>query len=142
MNNIGPPAPRPCVSCPYRQDVPSGVWAETEYELLPKYDRPTIEQPPGVFLCHQNDKDATQLRICGGWAGCHDGDELMALRLAGAMREMTIEAIEATRAYVSPVPLFQSGADAAEHGMAMINRPGEDALKMRRDRRALVSRQG
>lgn len=127
---VGPPAPRPCGSCPYRQDVPSGVWSKSEYDKLPEYDLPTIEQPTSVFLCHQQDRDSSGIRACGGWAACHDGDELFALRLAGAMQTMTLEAILATRAYVSPVPVFASGEEAAEHGMAEISWPGEEARKL------------
>jgi hypothetical protein len=36
--SINPPAPKPCESCPYRKDVPSGVWSEGEYRKLPQYD--------------------------------------------------------------------------------------------------------
>lgn len=64
--SIKEPAPRPCESCPYRKDVPSGVWAEEEYRKLPDYDQETMKQPMGVFLCHQQNQ-----RVCGGWAGVH-----------------------------------------------------------------------
>ncbi|MFD7961193.1 DUF6283 family protein [Streptomyces zaomyceticus] len=40
-----PPAPRPCASCPYRRDVPSGVWSRGDYVKLPLYDGPTWTQP-------------------------------------------------------------------------------------------------
>lgn len=118
-----PPTPRPCASCPYRRDVPPGIWDRSEYEKLPGYDEPTMFQPHGVFLCHQHDPGADNHPVCGGWAGCHDGDELLALRLAIAQCTMTVEAVEAVRDYVSPVPLFASGAEAAEHGMAHIEQP-------------------
>lgn len=127
MSTIRPPAPRPCQSCPYRRDVPSGVWAVEEYEKLPAYDRPTAEQPIGVFLCHQHDRGDVGSRVCGGWAGCHDADESLALRFAVARGAMDIATAEAVRDYRSPVALFGSGREAAEHGMAEILQPGDDA---------------
>jgi hypothetical protein len=42
--------------------VPSGAWVAEEYAKLPAYDRPTGEQPAGLFLCHQQDG-----RACAGW---------------------------------------------------------------------------
>ncbi|WP_368860531.1 DUF6283 family protein [Amycolatopsis magusensis] len=41
-----------------------------------------MAQPGGLFQCHQNNGDDLQRIICAGWSGCHDGDELLALRLA------------------------------------------------------------
>lgn len=35
----------PCHSCPYRRDVPSGVWATEEYDKLLPYDADTASQP-------------------------------------------------------------------------------------------------
>jgi hypothetical protein len=128
--NIRPPAPRPCESCPYRLDVPSGVWAAEEYAKLPDYDLPTPYQPPAVFLCHQHDG-----RACAGWAGCHDGDHLLALRFAG-VSGLSTETVDAIRDYRSPVPLHASGTEAAAHGMADLLNPGPDArhvqVKLRR----------
>ena len=43
----------PCGSCPYRRDVPSGIWEQHEYDKLPEYDGQTWEQNPALFLCHQ-----------------------------------------------------------------------------------------
>jgi len=123
-----PPAPRPCTYCPYRRDVPSGVWSAEEYAKLAAYDRPTAEQPPRVFRCHVHDRDSEQRTTCAGWAGCHDGDELMALRVGTMTGEITVETAEAIRDYVSPVPLFASGAEAAVHGMREILSPGPEAL--------------
>ncbi|WP_238450874.1 DUF6283 family protein [Micromonospora sp. 4G55] len=117
------PAKSPCGSCPYRRDVPSGVWDASEYAKLPDYDAPTALQPHGLFLCHQADG-----RVCAGWAGCHDGNELLALRLA-ALQGMDPDEITATRTYVSPVPLFSSGQEAAAHGMARIEDPPVQARR-------------
>ncbi|WP_225636644.1 DUF6283 family protein [Streptomyces solaniscabiei] len=124
---IQPPAPRPCASCPYRMDVPSGIWSQEDYEKLPRFDGPTSTQPPGLFLCHQHDRNDDRARVCGGWAGCHDSDELLALRVAPIMGDITAETAEAVRHYISPVPLFSSGAEAAAHGMRDILDPGPDA---------------
>lgn len=120
MSAVRPPAPRPCESCPYRRDVPSGVWVAEEYAKLPAFDRPTFEQPPAVFLCHRQNG-----RVCGGWAGCHDMDESLALRFAAVA--MPAETVEAIRDFVSPVPLWPSGEAAAAHGLADVESPGEDA---------------
>jgi sarcosine oxidase delta subunit len=124
-----PPAPRPCTYCPYRRDVPSGVWSAEEYAKLARYDRPTWEQPPAVFRCHVHDRDSERGTVCAGWAGCHDCDELMALRVGTLTGEIPVETAEAIRAYRSPVPLFDSGAEAAAHGMREILNPGPEARK-------------
>ena len=129
------PAPRPCDSCPYRRDVPSGVWVADEYRKLLAYDRETPYQPTGVFLCHLQNG-----HVCAGWAGCHRGDDLLALRLAVASGGMTVEDAVATIDYRSPVPLFSSGAEACAHGLADVDAPGADAhramAKVRRGREA------
>lgn len=125
-----PPAPRPCASCPYRQDVPSGVWSEDEYAKLPAFDGPTFAQPARLFLCHQNDRDDDRARVCGGWAGCHDMGESLGVRVALASGEITVETAEALVDYVSPVPLFASGAEAAAHGMREVEAPGAEAAEV------------
>jgi hypothetical protein len=79
---IHPPAPRPCDSCPYRRDAPSGVWAHEEYEKLRRYDAPTPQQSAGLFQCHQSDANSPGRRICAGWAGCHTDGHLLGLRVA------------------------------------------------------------
>jgi hypothetical protein len=134
MDRIGP-RPVPCSTCPYRRDVPSGVWAASEYDKLPGYDGSTGDQAQagafGVFICHQRNG-----AICSGWAGCHDMDENLAIRMD---RHVDTEAV---RAYVCPVPLFSSGAEAAEHGKAEIENPGIGARrKVERLRRRLALKQ-
>lgn len=121
------PAPRPCGSCPYRQDVPSGVWHPEEYAKLPAYDRPTAEQPVGLFLCHQTGADDPQKRVCAGWVGCH-GIELLGLRIAMVDGRMSSPEIVAAATYSSPVPLFGSGAEAAAHGMRDVEHPSREAV--------------
>jgi hypothetical protein len=122
--SVRPPAPRPCESCPYRRNVPSGVWVAEEYAKLPAYDRPTAEQPAGLFLCHQQDG-----RACAGWAGCHDMSQSLALRFA-SISGVPAETIDALLDYVSPVPLWPTGVAAAEHGMTEVDAPGDTADRL------------
>jgi len=119
------PAPRPCESCPYRRDVPAGIWDVSEYAKLPLYDSPTWAQPPGVFACHQQNG-----RVCAGWAGTHDMDHSLALRVATRMGTISAEDADACQTYESPVPLWPTGAAAAEHGLADIDSPTADAVRM------------
>jgi hypothetical protein len=106
---------QPCSSCPYRRDVPSGVWAESEYEKLRDYDAPTGEQPLATFHCH-----ATPEHLCHGWVAVHmhrgHANELLALR----MWPVT------TIPPISP-DLFGSGNEAADHGEADIATPSDEA---------------
>jgi hypothetical protein len=124
---------RPCPSCPYRRDVPSGIWAPEEYAKLPAYDRPTGEQPPQAFYCHQRTGE-----LCAGWAGCHDMANALAMRFACLQGEVDPAVFD----YVSPVPLFGSGAEAAEHGMQDIAAPGPDARCKMRQLHRLQARRG
>lgn len=105
---------RPCGSCPYRRDVPSGVWAPEEYAKLPAYDGETWEQPCGLFMCHQRDGC-----LCGGWLQTHDADHLLALRL----HPVDPSAYD----YTSDVACFTSGQEAAEHGLKNIAAPNPAA---------------
>lgn len=115
------PRERPCSSCPYRRGVPSGIWSADEYDLLPLFDGATGEQAlAGAFhplQCHQADG-----QLCAGWTGCHDMAENLAIRLHAA--ELDIPAI---LDYLCPVPLFSSGAEAAEHGKRDIEDPSPAA---------------
>lgn len=118
------PAPYPCSSCPYRLDVPSGVWEAVEYEKLPAYDRPTGEQPLAVFYCHQQNG-----RLCSGWVGCHDMHHSLGLRIAVSTGRLTVEDMDAALTYVSPVPLHSSGMAAAQHGLRDVQDPSPAALR-------------
>lgn len=108
----------PCRACPYRKDVPSGVWSKEEYDKLPDYDKDTGEQPMASFACH-----ATPYWICAGWATCH-GDSLLALRMEAIINGKRVEIPEET------VPLFASGKEAAEHGKRDIENPLPEAIEM------------
>lgn len=115
--NLPRPAKAPCRSCPYRCDVPSGIWDANEYAKLPGYDGPTWTQSRALFFCHQNDG-----KLCAGWAACHDTDHLLALRMQRVHKS--------TYGYVSPVPVFASGTEAAAHGLRDVAQPGPDARRM------------
>ncbi len=103
------PRKTPCASCPYRKDVPSGVWEASEYEKLRGYDGRIDEQAmagaTGLFLCHQADG-----QLCAGWCGCHDMGDNLAVRLHFSQLDYSVFS------YASPVPLFSSGNEAADHG--------------------------
>jgi Family of unknown function (DUF6283) len=110
--------PTPCEACPYRCDVPSGLWAAHEYEKLREYDAPTAQQPFAAFHCH-----ASPEVICSGWAQVHQNrgheNELLALRIhpSGPLPPRVVE-------------LFESGNAAADHGMAEIHDPSPESLAM------------
>jgi len=102
----------PCEACPYRQNVPSGVWDHDEYEKLRPYDGETFEQPVGGFACHSTPK-----KFCHGWAVVSGSDSL-ALRMAGCAHEIP----------PAKVPLFATHNEAADHGQREVPRPGEQAV--------------
>lgn len=125
-------AKAPCKTCPYRRDVPSGLWAKEEYEKLKLYDGDIGEQLEknaiGRFDCHQRDG-----KLCAGWVATHGPCNLLALRLATDIAPEVFD-------YVSAVPVFESGTAAAKHGMRDIKRPRAAArnainrLSRKRDR--------
>lgn len=135
MSEIKAPAPHPCGSCPYRRDVPGGVWDEEEYAKLPTYDGQTFEQDPSVFTCHQQDG-----RLCAGWVGCHDMSESIGLRVGVVLGAITEDVLDVVLDYETTTPLFSSGAEAAAHGRAELEAPGAkarrtiDKLERRRER--------
>lgn len=114
--------PVPCKSCPYRRDVPSGVWEVHEYKKLLSYDGEIMEQVFhggfGLFLCHQKNNC-----LCSGWLACHGPENLLALRISGDQVEPEVFQ------YHTDVPVFSSGAEAAAHGVKDINDPGAKAKK-------------
>lgn len=107
----------PCPACPYRRDVPSGVWAPEEYDKLRRYDAPTADQPPKAFLCH-----ATPERLCHGWAVTHSqrGHDFDLLALRFMFHDAKVPAAPA-------VPLFSSGNEAADHGQRDVRTPSQEA---------------
>lgn len=112
----------PCASCPYRCEVPSGVWDETEYAKLERYDGDLLDQGAhAVFMCHQQDGC-----VCSGWLGHRDPSDMLAVRLGISRGDLDPEVIE----YTTTVPLFRSGAEAAAHGRAEIEAPREAAVRV------------
>jgi hypothetical protein len=136
VNEVQAPAPRPCESCPYRKDVPSGVWGASEYVKLAMYDRETVEQPMGLFQCHQHDPETSRQvpRVCAGWAGVHGRQlgrfELLSVRMALAMESIDDETALRILGYRSPVPLWNSGLKAMEHGIREISCPSPQAQRI------------
>jgi hypothetical protein len=124
MEPIKPPAPNPCGSCPYRKDVPSGLWHPAEYLKLPEYEKETGEQPPTVFLCHQQDG-----RACAGWVATHDMVECLGLRIASAVGTIADEDLDAFLDYETQTPLWPSGEAAARHGLKDVRSPSKEAQK-------------
>lgn len=116
--NAAKPRKRPCASCPYRRAVPSGVWHEDEYAKLPRYDGETFEQSPQAFLCHQGEGD-----VCAGWLGHGDPTQLLAVRMGVSAGSLDPACFD----YTTTVPLFASGAEAAEHGTRDIEAPDDRA---------------
>ena len=112
------PRPRPCPSCPYRRDCPSGLWHPDEYRKLPGYDGDTAYQHPGVFCCH-----SAPDCLCAGWVAHRDPAELLALRIGTAAGTVSGDVWD----YRTDVPLFASGWQAARHGLADIEHPGPEA---------------
>lgn len=127
---IGPPAPRPCASCPYRRDVPSGVWRRVEYAKLPPYDADTGSQPLALFQCHQRGVDDLRARMCSGWLATHPAEDLLSLRIAVSTGAITLETYRAALDYTTDTPVFASGAEAAAHGCREIDEPSAAALAM------------
>lgn len=122
MTEPAKPRKRPCGSCPYRENAPSGVWDVSEYEKLPRYDGDVAEQTSTrVFMCHAQDGC-----VCSGWLGHRDPADLLAVRVALVRGELDGDALE----YSTDVPLFPSGAAAAAHGLRDIAAPGERALQV------------
>jgi hypothetical protein len=100
--------------------VPSGIWHAEEYEKLPRYDEELIAQPVQAFYCHQGDN-----HVCSGWLGYHDPAELLAVRIGISAGRLDPSVID----YTTDVPLFESGAEAAEHGMQDIEFPSGRAQR-------------
>ena len=133
------PAARPCPTCPYRRDAPSGLWAVHEYAKLPGYDGDIGSQLAAgadqLFNCHTD-----RNRLCAGWVGCHDMENNAAVRIH--FEEVDLRCLYD---YVSPVPLFASGTEAAAHGVRDIEDPDFDsrlaADKLRRIRKRRKQRE-
>jgi hypothetical protein len=111
-------APNPCATCPYRKDVPSGVWAKEEYDKLPNWDN---IMGRGVFLCHNGSADTKGKVLCRGWMEVHEQN--IFVRLAMAQTKFNDANIKPTK-----VPLYKSGAAARKAGLRDLNRPNLKAM--------------
>jgi uncharacterized protein DUF6283 len=96
---------------------------------LRRYDRPTGEQPSGIWLCHVTGTADEAHRVCAGWAGWHDGDHLLAIRVAVITETISPDTAQRVIDYTSPTPLFASGAEAADHGERDLVSPSLAALR-------------
>lgn len=106
--------PRPCGACPYRRDVPPGVWAPEEYEKLGTYATTADgEITIAPFGCH-----ASPELLCNGWANVER--DSIAMRFL-EMREGPIDVPP------SNVPLYDTGAEARDAGLAGVTEPDRAA---------------
>lgn len=113
------PRRTPCASCPYRQNVPSGIWSGDEYDKLARYDGEMGEQTSiAVFRCHQGAGD-----VCSGWLGHRDPADMLAVRIGIIRGDLDPSCGE----YTTDAPLFPTGAEAAAHGCHDIAAPSERA---------------
>ena len=104
-----------CSACPYRKDVPSGVWDHAEYEKLRPYDAETWEQPSAAFMCH-----ATPDFYCHGWAVVHTSRDHQYDLLALRFRPCEI-----------PEPsteFFETADEAADWGQELADAPPDEAI--------------
>lgn len=117
------PRPRPCASCPYRRDVPSGLWATEEYDKLPRYDGDIIDQSQAdafaPFFCHQE----VGGHVCSGWLAHRDPTDLLAVRLGISDDRLDPSCAD----YTTEVPLWSDGEQARTHGVRDIEAPSADA---------------
>jgi hypothetical protein len=116
-------APRPCASCPYRKDSPSGLWAGDEYAKLLAYDGDMLDQlamgATATFGCHQKDGN-----LCAGWVAAHGAENLLSLRVQGD------KVPPETWNYTTDVEVFASGREAFDHGIRDLQSPGPKALRL------------
>lgn len=110
--------PNPCPTCPYRRDVPSGVWAEQEYVRLKEFDD---QRKISAFLCHNGGSDPkTNRTLCRGWVEVHNQN--WGVRLALCQVEWNDANSKPTK-----VPLYKSGAQAMKAGLRKLNQPSREA---------------
>ena len=103
----------PCDTCPYRKDTPSGIWHESEYKKLPKWDDPTAFA--GIFHCH-NQTESRQT-VCRGWMEVHHENLQVRLTIA------TLIDFHERNEKPTTVPLHESGEAAMKAGIKRINNP-------------------
>lgn len=112
--------PNPCRSCPYRKDVPSGVWSHHEYEKLRAYDGDFSEQNKALFMCHTSTE-----HLCAGWVGhVPTPTDLASVRLGVFFNKLDPSCVS----YKTEVPLHASGKEAADFGQRDIEDPSDEAI--------------
>ena len=113
--------PEPCSSCPYRRDTPPGVWDRTEYEKLRRFDEGAENPDFATFLCHHTTADNEI--CCRGWLAVHR--ESVAVRLTMLKGATTPDQVYAD----VKTPLYATGNEAADAGIAGIEEPSLEARK-------------
>lgn len=123
-NSPARPRRNPCGSCPFRRDVASGIWDESEYAKLARYDGDMIAQAAAgavaVFRCHLEQGDR---EVCAGWLGHRDPTDLLAVRMGISSGDLDVSCAT----YSTSAELHPSGAEAAAHGMRDITNPTDAA---------------
>ena len=67
--------------------------------------------------------------MCAGHVGCHDMDNSLSLRLAVLDGRISADTFHEVLRYHSTVELFDSGAKAANHGLAEVEHHSEQACR-------------
>ena len=120
----------PCPQCPYVRTTPSGIWHQTEYEKLPKYDPQKIDVndelfelnlDTSVFHCHHTN-DQKDI-ICQGWLDCHGADQLLGIRMAHFRGKLP----DNFDYEPSGADVYATGKEAMDHGTKEIEKPGREA---------------
>lgn len=117
---------KPCPTCPYVKSTPSGMWAKEEYTKLPGYDGDTGTQRMELFQCHYSIRGLKKRTICQGWLDCHNGDELLAIRLA-RMRNSLPDNFSTEP---SGADVYASGKEACDAGLKDVDKPSKEAISM------------
>lgn len=91
VSSLRAPAPRPCESCPYRRNVPSGIWTEEEY----------IEEriDPATFQAITEYTSPVPLFATGAEAAAHGRKDI---DLPGEDAENAMNKISRNRNSISP----------------------------------------
>lgn len=123
MNRFTVPK-EPCGSCPYRKDVPAGVWHPEEYTKLSGFTPKDPRSVPamGTFLCHNHEeKDRV---LCRGWTFVER--ESPAVKLL-----VYLGRVEPDDVCQTPrTPLFETGQEAALHGLSGVKKPTKAARRL------------
>ncbi|WP_405594607.1 DUF6283 family protein [Streptomyces sp. NBC_01092] len=82
---------------------------------------PPLNSPQVCSTATRPTQTAPRAGSARGWAGCH-GKHLLSLRVALFKGWIGGAAFEAAAEYQSPVALFDSGSEAADHGQCQRSR--------------------